>query len=234
MEKVSTGVSGLDEMLKGGFPAGHVVLVLGPPGVGKTSFGLQFLAEGLAHDERGVYLSLEEETQALEETARQFSWPISQGVQKGKLRLSRIDPRQASNAMKRIMGELPRELEEYKPKRIVVDSVSLLSLLASGEAQKREALLEIGNACRKCGATTLLIGESDPLHPEVSRDGLSEYVADGVVLLNYQEESDRRRIGLVMRVVKMRRTSHARTRQPYTIGPRGLEVDSKAVDLGRP
>jgi len=231
--KVHTGVAGLDEMLKGGFPQGHVVLVLGPPGVGKTTMGLQFISDGLAKEEKGLYLSLEEEVSALEAEGRQFSWPIGDALHKGKLKMVKLDPRQARDSMKRIMSELPRELEDWKPKRIVIDSVSLLSLLADGEAQRREALFEIGNACRKCGATTLMIGESDPLHPQASRDGLSEYVADGVILLNYQDDPDRRRVGLVLQVVKMRRTVHARTRQPYTIGSRGIEVDAKAVDLGR-
>jgi KaiC domain protein len=231
--KVPSGIAGLDEMLRGGFPSGHVVLVLGPPGVGKTCFGLQFLMGGLAREEKGIYLSLEEDVSALEATARQFSWPLEDGVRRGKIKIVRLDPRQANTSMKRIMGELPREFEEFKPKRMVIDSVSLLSLLAESDAQRREVLFDLASACRKCGATTIFTGEADPNHPETSRDGLSEYVADGVVLLNYQDEADRRRVGLVMRVVKMRRTAHARTRQPYVISSRGIEVDAKAVDLGR-
>ncbi len=230
--RVSTGVAGLDEMLKGGFPQGHVVLVLGPPGAGKTCLGLQFLNEGLSHDERAIYLSLEEEVAALEATARQFSWPIEDARRKNKLKMVMLDPQHANNAMKRIMSELPRELEEWKPKRIVVDSVSLLSLLAENEAERREVVFNLAAACRKCGATTIFIGEADPIHPQASRDGLAEYVADGVVLLGYEEDPDRHGVRLAMRVVKMRRTSHMRSRQPYVIGPRGMDVDAKAVDLG--
>ncbi|MGI0068374.1 MAG: RAD55 family ATPase, partial [Thermoplasmata archaeon] len=59
--RIPTGIGGLDSMLNGGVPAGHVVLVTGLPGTGKTCFGLSFLAAGLARGERGVYLSLEEE-----------------------------------------------------------------------------------------------------------------------------------------------------------------------------
>jgi KaiC domain protein len=231
--RVPTGIGGLDEMLRGGFPVGHVVVVLGPAGAGKTCFGLQFIANGLARDERGLYISLEEDVSALMATAKQFSWPLEDGVKRGKLKVVRLEPRQANSSMKRIAGELPRDLEEWKPKRIVIDSVSLLCLLASGDEQRRQTLFELATACRNCGATTVMIAESDPVNTGTSRDGLSEYVADGVILLNYQAEADKRQIDLVMRVVKMRRTAHVRTRQPYIIGPHGIEVDSKAVDLSR-
>ncbi|MCI4328547.1 MAG: KaiC domain-containing protein, partial [Thermoplasmata archaeon] len=83
------------------------------------------------------------------------------------------------------------------------------------------------------GATTLLTAEADPRHPEVSRDGLSEYVADGVVLLAYNTAADGHRVGLSMRILKMRRTSHLRSVQPYSFGPKGITVDAKAVDFGR-
>ena len=79
-----------------------------------------------------------------------------------------------------------------------------------------------------------LTAEADPLHPEVSRDGLSEYVADGVLLLGYRTGADGHRVGLSLRVLKMRRTAHVRTVQPYAIGPNGLTVDAKAVDFGGP
>ncbi len=229
--RVSSGVGGLDEMLKGGFPQGHVVLVLGPPGAGKTSLGLQFLNEGLTHEERVLYLSLEEDLAALEATARQFGWNFDDARKKNRLKMVLMDPQHASNAMKRIMSELPRELDEWKPRRIVVDSVSLLSLLATTDAERREVIFNLAAACRHCGATTVFVGESDPAHPETSRDGLAEYVADGVVLLSYDEDPDRHRVRLAIRVVKMRRTAHLRSRQPYTIGARGMEVDAKAVDL---
>jgi KaiC/GvpD/RAD55 family RecA-like ATPase len=80
----------------------------------------------------------------------------------------------------------------------------------------------------------VLTAEADPLHPEVSRDGLSEYVADGVLLLGYRTGADGHRVGLSLRVLKMRRTAHVRTVQPYSIGANGIAVDAKAVDFGGP
>lgn len=230
--RVTTGISGLDEMLHGGFPQGHVVLVLGTPGVGKTCLALQFVAEGLARGERVLYLSFEEETEALVAAGAQFGWPLAEGAKKGLLKLVRIDPQDASNALKRIRSQFPAEVQAFGPKRIVIDSISLLSALAPDEVERRNVLFTIARMCRQTGATAVLTAEANPLAPEVSRDGLGEYVSDGVLLLSPTEDPQAHRAGLAMKVLKMRRTEHTRTRQPYRFGPRGLEVDAKAVDFG--
>ncbi len=232
--RVPTGVGGLDEMIGGGFPAGHVVLVTGLPGTGKTCLGLQFLLEGVARGERGVFLSLEEDVGPLLESGRQFHWPVDAAVKDGTLKVLRLDPKETRQSLHRIQGELGKEFTALKAQRIVVDSVSLLNMLSDDEPSRRATLFALAGACRESGATTILTAEADPIHPEVSRDGLSEYVADGVLLLGYRTGSDGHRVGLALRVLKMRRAAHVRTVQPYAIGPKGIQVDAKAVDFGGP
>ncbi|HTT74304.1 MAG TPA: ATPase domain-containing protein [Thermoplasmata archaeon] len=230
--KVPTGIPGLDEMLGGGLPAGHVVLVTGLPGTGKTCFGLQYLMAGAAVGEKGVFLSLEEDAPQLLESGRQFGWPVDEATKSGLLKVVRLDPKETRQSLHRIQGELGAELKSLAPRRLVVDSVSLLNMLSDDEPSRRATLFALAAACREAGATTVLTAEADPQHPEVSRDGLSEYVADGVVLLGYSTNPDGHRVGLALRILKMRRTAHARSVQPYAIGAAGLAVDAKAVDFG--
>ncbi|HXW67413.1 MAG TPA: ATPase domain-containing protein [Thermoplasmata archaeon] len=232
--RVPTGIGGLDEMLGGGFPKGHVVLVTGLPGTGKTCFGLQFLLAGARAGEKGVFLSLEEDIPQLLETARQFRWPVDAAVDAGTLKVVRLDPRETRQSLHRVQGELGEELAKLGAQRLVVDSVSLLNMLSDDEPNRRATLFALAGACRKAGATAVLTAEADPRHPEVSRDGLSEYVSDGVLVLGYSSGADGHRIGLSLRILKMRRTAHARTVQPYAIGPGGIAVDAKAVDFGAP
>ncbi len=230
--RVPTGIAGLDEMLHGGFPRGHVVLVLGTPGVGKTCLALQFVADGVSRGEKALYLSFEEETEALVASAAQFGWPLAEANQKGLLKIVRIDPQDASNALKRIRSQFPTEVQAFGPKRIVIDSISLLSALAPDEVERRNVLFYVARMCRQTGATAVMTAEANPLAPEVSRDGLGEYVSDGVPLLSPTEDARAHRAGLSLKVLKMRRTEHTRTRQPSRFGPRGLEVDAHAVDFG--
>ncbi|MCI4328546.1 MAG: DUF2075 domain-containing protein, partial [Thermoplasmata archaeon] len=118
--RVPTGIAGLDEMLGGGFPAGHVVLVTGLPGTGKTCIGLQFLSEGIARGETGVFLSLEEDEAALLASARQFGWPVDAAVASGKLKIVRLDPKETKQNLHRIQGEIGQELSALGARRIVV------------------------------------------------------------------------------------------------------------------
>ncbi len=230
--RAATGVAGLDEMLGGGFPRGHVVLATGLPGTGKTCLALQFLLSGVAAGEKGLFLSLEEETEALTESARLFGWPVEEALRSGGLSILRLDPKETRGNLHRIQSELPRELRQLGVRRIAVDSVSLLNMLSDDEPSRRATLFALAAACRGAGATTLLTAEADPRHPEVSRDGLSEYVSDGVLLLGYRPAEDGHRVGLSLRILKMRRTAHLRSVQPYVIGPHGLVLDARAVDFG--
>jgi KaiC domain protein len=230
--RVSTGVAGLDQMLQGGFPQGHVILVTGFAGTGKTCLGLQFLLAGAAAGEKGIFLSLEEDETALVDTARQFGWPVDKAIESSLVKIVRLDPKETRGNITRIASEMWKELAQLGVKRIVVDSVSLLNMLSDDEPSRRNTLFALAAACRGAGATTLLTAEANPLHRETTRDGLSEYIADGVILLDYREASDGHRVGLAVRVLKMRRTAHTRSVQPYAIGAHGIEVDAKAIDFG--
>ncbi|HZY08022.1 MAG TPA: ATPase domain-containing protein, partial [Ilumatobacteraceae bacterium] len=72
----ATGVSGLDDILRGGFPTGRLLLIEGDPGVGKTTLALQFLLEGHRRGERGVYVTLSETKEELEMVATSHGWSL--------------------------------------------------------------------------------------------------------------------------------------------------------------
>ena len=86
IRRVSTGIPGLDDLIEGGIPEGSTVLVSGGPGSGKTILSLQFLIAGATKGEKGVYISLEEDTNRLRDyISKVFEWPLEKLLREKKL-----------------------------------------------------------------------------------------------------------------------------------------------------
>ncbi|HVH91786.1 MAG TPA: ATPase domain-containing protein, partial [Candidatus Acidoferrum sp.] len=80
-ERVPTGIPGLDPLLEGGFPQGRSILVTGEPGTGKTIFSLQFLIEGLARGEKGIYVAADEGPMDILEQAASLGWDLEKHIE---------------------------------------------------------------------------------------------------------------------------------------------------------
>jgi len=227
-EKVETGIDGLDEMLGGGIPGGQIIALLGSCGTGKTTMSLQFIWTGLQKGEKGIFISLEEDEAAVASNALTFGWDLKPFIDGKKLTLVKLEPSDAKSTISRIHGELPAYIKNTGAKRVVFDSVSLLSMLFDGDSERRAGLFDLCKQIKNSGATALFTAEVKPENPNVSRDGLVEYIADGVILLRYNETSDGSDIQLSVRVVKMRRANHSRRIKPYNITGKGIEVHAKS------
>src|SRR5579875_2387842 len=76
MERIATGISGLDDILSGGLPAGQMYLLEGDPGTGKTTVAMQFIMAGVKNGEKALYITLSEPRTELEMSARSHGWNI--------------------------------------------------------------------------------------------------------------------------------------------------------------
>ena len=72
----STGIPGLDHLLRGGLPRDRMHLIEGEPGTGKTTLALQFLLEGRRRGEEGLYVTLSETTEELNHVAESHGWNL--------------------------------------------------------------------------------------------------------------------------------------------------------------
>lgn len=226
MKKISTGIEGLDEMLGGGIPEGHVVAVVGSFGTGKTTFGLQFINEGLEKGENGIYISLEEDVESIIETAKSFGWDFSRHMEENRLAIFKIEPGDAATAVKKIQNEFPDYISSFEAKRLVLDSASLLTMTFDSRKDARANLFRLAKMVKTAGATAIFTAEADPHNPETSSDGIVEYTADGVILLSYAKSGGE--VQLSVRVVKMRRTEHMRAVKPYVITNSGIVVKTRS------
>ncbi|HEX9907436.1 MAG TPA: KaiC domain-containing protein [Thermoplasmata archaeon] len=226
--KVKTGIQGLDEMLQGGLPENHIILVMGSFGTGKTTFGLQFLIEGLRNEEPCIFISLEEDKDSILKNASSFGWDLTQSIERKRLGLFKLEPSDARTTITRIKSELPKFIKSFGAKRVVLDSVSLLNMLFSDENERRSNLFNLCQLMRSTGATAVLTAEVRDDNPRSSRDGLAEYTVDGVLLLQSDESRESGEVQLTVRILKMRRTPHSRRVKPYSITDKGIVVHAGA------
>jgi KaiC domain protein len=227
-ERVSSGVKGLDEMIGGGIPEGQILAILGSCGTGKTTLTMQFIWDGLQNGQKGIFISLEEDEDSIKKNALSYGWDLQPYLDDKSLTLVKLEPADAKSTVHKIKSELPEYIRTTGVKRVVFDSVSLLSMMFESEAEQRSSLFSLCNQVKGSNATALLTAEVKDDNPSVSRDGLVEYVADGVLLLRYRESPDASDVQLSLRVVKMRRTKHSRRIKPYSITDSGIIVHTEA------
>lgn len=228
IERVPTGIEGLDEMLRGGIPKGHVVTVLGSFGTGKTTFALQYLWEGMQNGEKCLFISLEEDKEAIIKTTKSYGWDFEPYIDEEKLVLEKLSPADAQATINKLKSGLPDFIKDFGADRIAMDSVSLLNMLSDNLQDKRERLFELCKMVKEAGSTTILTAEVKDDNPTSSRDGLVEYTADGVLLLNY-DKSEKDEVQMSIQVIKMRRIEHSRSIKPYEITEEGLNVQTEGA-----
>jgi KaiC domain protein len=220
--RISSGIKGLDDMIGGGFPEGHIVVVIGESGVGKTTFAMQFLMDGLVNKEPAIYISIEEEKESLIASARVYGWDMEKYIKDNKLAILNLDLSDIKTTSRKIKTELPEFIESFGAKRMVIDSITLFSIMFDDVIERRIRLAGLIKAIRKVGITSLFTAEVNTDSTQHSKDGIIEYTSDGVLFLAHNEIE--RNIKLMMRVVKMRRIQHDRSYRPYEITNKGIVV----------
>ena len=231
-DRVKTGVHGLDELMEGGIPRNHAVLLSGQAGSGKTLLGLQFLAAGASqYGEKGCFITFEQRPEDVISHGKSFGWDLESLVGKGEISiLSYFATKKHAST---ILDEISAHMAAEKPDRVVLDSLSTFafnldlmtslemlemmkidskdaSFLPSSEAVTRRTVVDIVSRFKDAGVTSLLISEIPEGSESLSRDNVSEYVADGVITMRYLPHSGEAFSNLQVR--KMRGTSHMRER----------------------
>jgi len=220
--RISSGIKGLDNMIGGGFPEGHIVVVIGDSGVGKTTFAMQFVMDGLVKKEPAIYISIEEEKESLIASAMVYGWDMEKYIKENKLAILNLDLSDIKTTARKIKTELPEFIESFGAKRMVIDSITLFSMMFDDVIERRIRLAGLIKAIRNVGITSLFTAELNTDSTRHSKDGIVEYTSDGVLIFAHNEVE--KNIKLMMRVVKMRRVQHDRSYRPYEITNKGIVV----------
>ena len=224
MERVKTGIPGLDEMLWGGFLPQTANLVEGAPGTGKTTLGMQFIYHGIvACGEPGLVLTFEEFPQQYYDDAANFGWDFRQMEKEDKLRVIMTSPEVSKADLEQVGGRIEKLVHEIGARRILVDSLSHFERLSTDSAHLRSIVYGFVNALKREGLTAVLTRESAALLGEGGKsDDIFAFLVDSYTLLRYVEIEST--IHKALLVLKMRGSNHDKGIRQYEITSRGIEV----------
>lgn len=218
VERIKTGIPGLDKILKGGMPKGSVVLVTGGAGTGKTTFLSQFLWKGLQDGEKCLYITLEETPEDLVNDAVLYGWDFSAYRKSGKFRIDFFDPFELGD----VNARLKDMIAVNKFTRVVIDSTSLFGMYLNDEYKIRKKLFKLTQDLKEAKCTALISAEIPENSKALSRYGVEEFVVDGVIVLYYLGLGEGIFRNLAVR--KMRRTDHRHGAFPLEMTNKGIRI----------
>ena len=239
--KISSGISGLDELVGGGLPEGRVVLVVGGPGSGKTIMCSQFLYKGIRENkENGVFVSLDESKKHFYTEMKSFGWDFEEAESERKFayvdatRMSRVAMlkealyKEESSSLRgkalsidKLTQDIQAKMVQVNAKRVVVDTLAALIYRFPDPVERRTTIVDLIESLADLGATSLVTTELG--HLGLERSALEEeFLVHGVIMLQtlFSGGTTTR----AMQVEKMREAKVNPSLVPYTIDRNGIEV----------
>jgi len=218
IERVTSGIPGLDKLMSGGFVKNSINLISGATGTCKTIFGLQYIWQGLQKGESGVYISLEQEPEDIFADVEYFGWDFKKYIKNKKCSIEYLPTWDLSELPLTVIDRI----NDIKADRFVLDTLSLVCSELEPNRMRSE-ISEFLNKLKHSGVTSLLITEIPEGSKALSTFGIEEFLVDSIIVLNYLEfvagGSPR---SLIIR--KMRRTKHGSDIYPLNITNKGLAL----------
>jgi circadian clock protein KaiC len=213
--RVSTGISGLDDILNGGFPRGHLYLIEGDPGTGKTTVALQFLLSGLEKGEPGLYVTLSESKQELEVVAASHGWSLAQlPIYEMAPLQDEIDPEAQYTVfhpsdveLSDTISSVLKQVDSLMPQRVVFDSLSELRMLARDPLRYRRQILALKRYFSGRQCTVLLLDDRTAQGSDLQLQS----IAHGVLMM----QSPERDFGVKRRRLEVRKLRGSKFREGF-------------------
>jgi circadian clock protein KaiC len=226
LNKVPTGVPGLDQITAGGFPSGRVTAVCGTAGAGKTVFAVQFLAAACRRNEGAVFVTFEEDPKDTEKNMRDFGFAMAEWKEKGLLAVVDGSPRETDVTdvvlagkfdLSALVARIEHAAKKVNATRVSIDSLAGLFNFFTNEKVVRAELFRLSMRLKALELDVVMTAERDVQYGAVSRSGIEEFVADNVIILRHHRGNGRRR--RTVEVMKMRGSRHTDGETTFTLAP---------------
>lgn len=219
-ERVATGISGLDEMVKEGFWRGSTTLIAGPTGSGKTIMGLHFICAGAEKGEPGVYLGMQENPTQMARIMETFGWDSAKLMNGGGFELMYRSP--VEMQLDSVATELIRRVESGEVKRVVIDALGDLERCSIDRARFSDFIYALSQWFAARDVTCLMLYElSDLFEVHGISDQEISNMSDNVILLRFTEGTEMRRN---IRIIKTRGSAHDNREHVLEITANGVVI----------
>ncbi len=218
MERVSTGIKELDDLIEGGFKKNSINLIEGTAGSGKSTLAVQYILDGVKKGEKCVYLSIEERRESFYENMERFGFNLQEYEAVGDFFFYELTAQKLKDFIEKGTLGIEEIMKESGVTRMVIDSITAFSLLYGAEAAQRNAVQTLFTKLKTWNITAMLIAEAEL---DYSNFGL-QYLVDGLMILNYNKVG-RQRVRTI-EVYKMRGTKHRSTEIVYRIEDNGIRL----------
>jgi KaiC/GvpD/RAD55 family RecA-like ATPase len=231
--RVTSGVDGLDVMINGGFPKGRIVLIRGPPGMGKTILCGQFLYKGAKNGEKGLFVSLEETKEQLIRELYLVGMDFRQLERDGLVTFLDASPVRHIPAEVKLGGisvgkrdfslvALAKKIKDIaganKTERIAIDPLTALTIQYPDDSERRFMVLDLIEVLSQTCATCIMTEDFGTQQSQ----RIEDYSVHGVIAMRPVEAGTN--IVKTLEVVKMRETKHDDQTRLYRITEEGIVV----------
>jgi KaiC/GvpD/RAD55 family RecA-like ATPase len=234
IDRVKTGIPGLDDLIEGGFPRGDTILVAGKAGTGKSILATQFIYKGaIEYNEPGVFVTLEEPPHLIKRNMMQFGMDLEKLEREKKISIVDLSP--SKEVAPVTIGEYPsfdlsgleaiilNHVKKLNAKRVVLDTLSIMAYKFKSRDILREEFFKLTANITRTGCTLLLTSEIPAQDQGLGVFDIEAFLASGVIVLYNEKISDTSRSRSI-EVLKLRGSKHSSRIHSMRITDEGIRV----------